>query len=106
MKRLFQTAYLLALVCSVSIAQDRVYWGDQDSDVIGSVLASNLTSPLTPVSGSTGFNPSGIAYSHSNPTYPLFYASGTDIFRHDLSGGSNTVITTSNQFNRGLAIDY
>lgn len=95
---------LLVLSFLASFGQDRVYWSDQeDPDKISSVIASDLSSLATPVYPSV---PGGIAYFHANPTYPLFYIESFSISRNDLAGHANLVLTTSNQFNRGLAIDY
>lgn len=95
---------LIILSFFTSYSQDRVYWSDQqDPDKIVSVNASDLGSLLTPVYPSV---PNGVAYFHANPTYPLFYIASTEIYRNDLAGHSNLLLTTSNQFNRGLAIDY
>ena len=91
---------------STTRAQDRIYWGDQNADKIGSVNASDLGSELTPASGGVSFNPSGIAYYQANPTYPLFYASSASIYRDDVAGSSNAIITPTGQFNRGVVIDF
>jgi hypothetical protein len=84
-------------------SQDRILWGDQNLDKIGIVNASNLGSET---SLSSIQNPSGLAYYHANPTYPLFYASSAQIYRHDLGTTANLIITPTGQFNRGVAIDY
>src|SRR5690349_12487209 len=103
MKSLLLLLTVIALSCSVTYGQDRIYWGDQNLDKIGSVNASNLGSET---SISSIDNPNGLAYYHANPTYPLFFAASLAIKRNDLASNSNTIITTTGQFNRGIAIDY
>lgn len=98
------TCFVLA-VSTTAWSQDRIYWGNQNLDNIGKVNASDLASPST-VSISPNINPSGLAYYHTNGAAPLFYFSSTILYKNDLTGTSSTVLTTSNQFNRGVAIDY
>lgn len=96
-------SFLLAAFCfNMGVSQDRIYWGNQNDDNIRSVVASDLSGATTV---GTVMNPSGLAYYHANPTYPLFYAANT-IYRHNLAGTANQIIAPTGQFNRGIAIDY
>jgi hypothetical protein len=101
---------ILALVCfqfSIVIlqAQDKLFWGDQEVDVVFKTNAPDLTPPETVTDVQ---NPSGIAWFNTETTYKLFYAIANHVYRNtnDGTGADDIIDTSPNQFNRGIAVDY
>jgi hypothetical protein len=103
MFRISSLFLLFTISCFHVFSQDKIYWGNQNTDIIYQANASDFSSLLSPVSAT---NPNGIAFYNANPTNPLFFASGNVIYKNNVGSSSIGIITTTGQFNRGLAIDY
>jgi sugar lactone lactonase YvrE len=102
-RKLFFSGLIIFKSCLLLFAQDKIYTGDQNLDSMYRLNAD--LSVLEDVFSLQ--NPNGIVFFNANPSFPLFYTNYTSIYRNHYSGTTpNIIVTTSGQFNRGLAIDY
>src|SRR5687767_5982958 len=99
-RKLILSGLIVFNACMVTIAQDKIYMSDQLSDQIYRVNASDLGALELFVASE---NPCGIAYFHTNPSYPLFYVEMGIYRNNDVGDTPNQIIAPINEFNRGVA---